>query len=102
MELLPQEIREKLPPLNPNEGLGVKAIAHVKFFSTWSSWTWYASEFDGKDVFFGFVIGDFPELGYFALSELKTLLPFIERDEHFKPKTLEEIRAFYAKNKNAY
>lgn len=102
MELLPQEIREKLPPLQPNDGLGVKAIAHVKFFHTLSNWTWYASEFDGKDVFFGFVIGDFPELGYFALSELKTLLPFIALDEHYKPKTLEEIRAFHVENGYAY
>ena len=45
--------------------------------------------------FFGLVEGHEKELGYFVLSELEEVrgpmgLP-IERDLHFKPKTLEEI-----------
>jgi hypothetical protein len=63
------------------------ALAQVKFFISDAQWTWYASEFDGEDIFFGLVIGLEIELGYFSLSELKSVkgplgLP-IERDLHF-------------------
>lgn len=95
MKLLTEEIKEKLPPLYSQDGKGGKAIAHVKFFTPDSNWTWYATEFDGEDTFFGLVDGHCKELGYFSLSELKSVkgalgLP-IERDLYFKPKTLEEI-----------
>lgn len=42
-----------------------------KFFTPWAHWTWYVIEYDGKDEFFGYVAGDFPELGYFLLKENK-------------------------------
>jgi hypothetical protein len=41
MKLLPQAIRGKLPPLYAQDGKGGKAIAHVKYFTPSSSWTWY-------------------------------------------------------------
>ena len=95
MKLLTKEIRKKLPPLYLQEGKGGKAVALVKYFSPSSSWTWYASEFDGEDTFFGLVDGHCKELGYFSLSELESVngpmgLP-IERDLYWQPKTLEEI-----------
>jgi hypothetical protein len=104
MKLLPQEIREKLPPLYSQDGKGGKAIVYVKYFTPSSSWTWYATEGEpildesGKEVdfrFFGLVDGHEKEFGYFVLSELEEVrgpMGFpIERDLHFKPKTLEEI-----------
>ena len=69
-ELLPQSIRKKLPPLYANEAIGLEALALVKFFTPDANWTWYASEFDGQDIFFGLVSGLEVELGYFALSAL--------------------------------
>ncbi len=69
--LLDQETREWLPALYANEEQGLDAKALVKFFTPDSSWTWYASEFDGEDVFFGLVTGHVAELGYFGLSELE-------------------------------
>ena len=73
----------------------MKAYAKVKFFTPDSSWTWYATEFDGKDMFFGLVMGFEKELGYFSLSELQKVrgklgLP-IERDKFFEPTILEEL-----------
>ena len=73
----------------------MEAIAFAKFFTPDSNWTWYATEFDGKDLFFGFVKGHFPELGYFSLSELEAVrgplgLP-IERDLAFTPTPLREL-----------
>jgi hypothetical protein len=71
------------------------AVAHIKFFTPDSSWTWYASEFDGEDRFVGLVIGHEIELGYFSLSELQSVLgplglPF-ERDLYFTPETIGEL-----------
>ena len=99
MELLPKDVRETLPELRANEELGLAAQALVKFFTPAGGWSWYASEFDGEDIFFGFVIGFEPEFGYFSLSELESVrgplgLP-IERDLHFKPTSLEELRNHY-------
>ena len=104
MKLLTQEIRKKLPPLYSQEGKGSKAIAYLKLFTPDSSWTWWAVEGgpitdeNGEEIdfqFFGLVDGQFKELGYFNLSELESArgpmgLP-VERDLHWKPKTLEEI-----------
>jgi len=95
MKILPDEIRKKLPPLYSQDGKGGKAVAYAKFFSPSSNWTFYATEFDGEDTFFGLVEGFEKELGYFSLSELESArgpmgLP-IERDLHWQPKTLEEI-----------
>ena len=95
MQLMTKEVRRKLPPLYSQEKLGSKAIAYVKFFTPDSSWTFWATEFDGQDTFFGLVDGHEKELGYFSLSELEKVrgpmgLP-IERDLYWKPKTLKEI-----------
>ena len=102
MELLPQEIRSELPELYANEEIGLAAQALVKFFTPDSSWSWYCSEFDGEDICFGLVIGFVAEYGYFSLSELESVrgplgLP-IERDEHFKSKSLKELRDHYEEN----
>jgi hypothetical protein len=95
MKLLTQDIREKMPALYSQESKGGDAIVHVKFFTPDGSWTWFATEFDGEDTFFGLVDGHERELGYFSLRELEGVrgalgLP-IERDLHWRPKTLREI-----------
>ena len=46
-------------------------IAQVKFFTPDAQWTWFTSEFDGEDIFFGLVSGLELELGYFSLKKLK-------------------------------
>ncbi len=95
MELLPTEIKEKLPPLYSQDGKGDAAIAQVKFFHPLSNWTWYATEFDGEDLFFGLVQGFEEELGYFSLSEMQSIQVNglgIERDLHFQPTPLGQLR----------
>jgi len=96
MKLLTQEIRNKLPKLYEQDEKGGDAIVYVKFFAPDSNpWTWYATEFDGKDTFFGLVHGFEKELGYFSLAELqKARGPLglaIERDLYWQPTTLREI-----------
>ncbi len=99
MELLPDDLRAQLPELYANEEQGLDAPAVVKFFTPDAGWTWYASEFDGEDLFFGLVAGLDVELGYFSLSELKTVrgpwgLP-IERDRYFEPRSLRELKEMH-------
>ncbi len=100
MQLLTQELRDKLPALGATEKED-NPSAIVKFFTPDSSWTWFATEFDGEDTFFGAVSGAEFELGYFSLSELETLRgPFglaVERDLYFKPTPLSQIRKEYAR-----
>ncbi len=95
MELLSKEIKDKLPKLGETENTK-DPIAVVKFFTPWSNWTWYATEFDGEDTFFGLVLGFEKELGYFSLKELESVRgPMglgIERDLYFTPKPLSEIK----------
>lgn len=89
MQLLTKELRRSLPPLRAAESPHVIAMAQAKFFTPDSSWTWYASEFDGEDIFYGLVDGHDLEFGYFSLRELHGVrghlgLP-IERDRFFTP-----------------
>lgn len=98
MQLLTKEITNKLPFLYSQEDIKDPMVI-CKFFAPWNSWKWYAVEFDGKDLFFGFVSGDFPELGYFSLSELQGLTgPMgltIERDMWFRPCRLSEVKKLH-------
>jgi len=95
MKLLTKELRKKLPPIGATE-TEKDPMVICKFFFPDFHWTWYAIEFDGEDIFYGYVVGDFPELGYFSLSELKSTrgklgLP-VERDLYFKPCRLSALQ----------
>ena len=93
--LLDQESREKLPPLYSGEDQGLDALAQVKFFTPDAQWTWYASEFDGEDIFFGLVNGLELELGYFSLKELQEVRGRldlqIERYWYYEPKSIRDL-----------
>ncbi|AQT68725.1 hypothetical protein STSP2_01897 [Anaerohalosphaera lusitana] len=104
MELLTEDLREKLPPLGSQDGKGGKALAHCKLFTPDSSFTWWILEAEPvKDragnvidyQMFGLVEGHCKELGYISLQELEELrgplgLP-VERDLYFRPTTLDQI-----------
>ena len=98
MTLLSAANRRALPALYAQDGRGYDAVAYVKFFNPTGAATWYATEFDGEDTFFGLCDlgwGE-PELGYFSLAELRSVRgPFglgIERDLHWRPRPLSECR----------
>ena len=89
------DLRTQLPQLYSQEEVeDPKAIA--KYFTPDSNWTWYATEFDGTDTFFGLVDGLEKELGYFSLAELESVKgPFglgVERDLWFEPTPLSELK----------
>ena len=111
MELLPEEVRKLLPPLYSQEHEPDPLVV-VKFFHPLSPWTWYAYEGSPVDalgyydtdkekvdfLFFGWVYGDYPELGYFSLSEMEAVQVMglgIERDLHFTPMKLSEVKKLH-------
>ena len=89
-------IKPRTPLLYAIENDGNQAVVSVKYFTPNPNWTWYSTEFDGRDLFFGLVDGPEAELGYFSLRELQEVrgalgLP-IERDLDFGPQTLAQVR----------
>ena len=93
MKLITEELRKALPPLYSREK-DKDPMVICKFFLPMTKWTWYAMEFDGEDTFFGYVVGDNPELGYFTLSKLERITEAygLEQDMSFKPTRLSEIK----------
>ena len=89
MELLTDEIRKQIPRIYTQDE-APDAIAYVKFFKKNSNWIWYATEFDGENIFFGLVKGSEEKLGYFRLQEL--IECSIERDLNFQPTPLSQLR----------
>ena len=97
MKLLTAANRSTLPALYSQESQGLDAIVHVKFFLPGHAGSWYVTEFDGRDSFFG--LADLgmgrPELGYFSLAEIESVRGRygpMERDLHWKPVSLRECR----------
>lgn len=88
-ELLPPDLRSRLPVMHSQEGVE-DPIVYAKFFLPISGWTWFVTEGqpEGSDfIFFGHVIGFEAEWGYFSLRELEEVNVnglAIERDQYFE------------------
>lgn len=97
MMLLTKALTKQLPALYTCEKTPDPKVV-CKFFTPWSSWTWYAIEYDGRDTFFGYADNGCGggELGYFTLSELLSVKgPYglkIERDLWFSPCPLSKAK----------
>ncbi len=99
-KLMTKKLGEEVPVLYANENVADydDVVAHVKLFSPYANWTWYVTEWDAETgECFGLVEGFETELGYFDLAEMASAtvfgsVPAVERDLHWKPKTLGEIR----------
>ena len=95
MKLLTEEIKKQLPPMGEQDN-SKDPMVYVKFFCPWNHWTWFGYEFDGDDVLFGYVKGEYAEYGTFSIAELESVRgPMglrIERDIHFTPKPLLECK----------
>jgi len=109
---------KRIPPLYSSENEPDPLVV-CKFFTPDAGWTWYVIEggacrepetgTDAKErplteydpelddvLFFGYVAGSYPELGYFTLAELEQVrgrfgMP-VERDRLFTPCRLSEVR----------
>jgi Protein of unknown function (DUF2958) len=94
------DLERLLPPLYAQEDLGEDAIVHVHFFNPCGHGDWWITEGSREDddyVMFGLCDLGFPELGYVSLNEMQAVRgPLglgIERDRHWRPKTLREVRS---------
>ena len=98
MELLPSELREKLPKLYAQES-AEDHFVYVKYFFPAANWTWFVTEGEprGDDfLFFGYVIGLEKEWGYFTLQQLEEINfrgLSVERDLYFKQETFSRCLA---------
>jgi Protein of unknown function (DUF2958) len=75
MELLPESLKSRLPPLLSQEASD-EPVVYAKYFLPGTAWAWYVfeGEAEGGDfLFFGFVSGLHDEFGQFRLSELQDL-----------------------------
>lgn len=106
LHLLPPEIAATLPEIGAQDGLGDDAIVHVHLFGPAGDW-WITESDDTGAEAFGFVrlsgMPDCAELGTIWVPELQGLVNseflgkrdprfLIERDLHWHPKTLGEIK----------
>lgn len=71
-------------------------IIVAKFFAPSTAWTWYAFSYSEETGnFFGLIIGQEKELGYFSISDLRGLRgPMglnVERDLYWREKKLSEL-----------
>lgn len=104
MELLTPELRGELPKLYEQDG-NENPIVYAKFFFPAGRWTWFVTEGepDGNDFrFFGYVLGDFDEWGYFSLNELQNINVrglTVERDLYFKQGDFKEVLAKFRKER---
>jgi hypothetical protein len=106
---LREEDLQNLPNLYTTEHVPIEQkVAQVKFFVPGSRWTFYAVEFDGIDQLFGWCVSalgsDCDELTYASAAEIVAQgaagralasqaprMVGMERDEHFRPRTLGEL-----------
>jgi hypothetical protein len=116
MKLLIKALLKKLPALYSQED-NPDPLVVCKFFTPDAGWIWYAIEGSTVDedgyydtakvkvdyLFFGLVAGLEVELGYFSLSELKSICGAfglsVERDLYFEPTRLSEVKTLCRYNR---
>lgn len=49
----------------------------IRAWESFSGWYWFAVEHVEDDVYFGFVVGIYPEWGYFSIIELAENKPMV-------------------------
>jgi len=95
MNLLTLQLLDRFKEVGPQDISDPIIVA--KFFTSWSSWTWYAISYEEESgMFFGLIKGTHTELGYFSIKDLKRLKgPLglgIERDLYWREKRVSELK----------
>ena len=90
--------RRDIPPLHTQED-APDPIIYLEMRLMHVPWRWYVSELeieeDGDIIFFGFIIGNFKEWGYFRLSELEDADCPLLVNYDFKPMPFSELKKEY-------
>jgi hypothetical protein len=101
MKLITKEILKMTPPILATEGIDSNdKLVTAKYFA--GGLTWYMVEYDPENkIAFGYVQNhvdpSFSEWGDFSIWEFEEYnkgnnFPFIERDLHFKPQKIRELK----------
>jgi len=97
MELLPKDLKERLPPLRSQEA-DPDPVVYAKFFLPETNLAWYViegQEQKGDFVFYGLAMDDDADFCFFRLSELKsvgtTSSRKVERDLSFVSGRLTDV-----------
>lgn len=98
MKLITKQLQKELAkyPLYSQDGKGEDAVVVCKFFL--QGYTWYVLEAEKADndyEFFGIIVGQHTEYGYFTLSQLESVTGQwgmrVERDRGFKPTKVKDL-----------
>lgn len=98
MKLMTKELAEKIPAIYAQGDKGDDAIVYAHWFSPYSGWDWYCTEYDPDEgLCFGLVKGLATEFGYWTIAELEGVneeyhFPMIERDLWWTPCKLKDVR----------
>lgn len=97
MELLPKDLKERLPPLRSQEA-DPDPVVHAKFFLPKTNLAWYVIEGEeqkGDFVFYGLSVDDDADFCFFRLSELRSVGTIsgikVERDPSFVSGRLTDV-----------
>lgn len=97
-KMMTKAIASKTPRLYETDGQGNDAIVHAHYFSCFTGWDWYMTEYDhDTKQAFGLVRGFCDELGYFNIDEFERINrdhghEVIERDLYWEPCKLGDCR----------
>lgn len=98
MKLITKAVEKELAkyPLYSQDGKVKDAVVVCKFFL--QGYTWYVLEAEKADngyEFFGIIVGQHTEYGYFTLSQLESVTGQwglrVERDRGFKPTKVKDL-----------
>lgn len=98
MKLITKAVEKELAkyPLYSQDGKVEDAVVVCKFFL--QGYTWYVLEDEKADndyEFFGIIVGQHTEYGYFTLSQLESVTGQwglrVERDKGFKPTKVKDL-----------
>jgi len=97
MELFPETVKSRLPPMLSQEAAD-EPVVYARYFLPGTGWAWYViegEEEEGDFLFFGFVTGLANEFGQFRLSDLQRLCgpggQAVQRDESFTEGKLTDV-----------
>ena len=98
MKMMTKTLAKKIPALYEQDGKGDDAIVYAHWFSPYTGWDWYCTEYDPEEgLCFGLVKGMYDELGYWTVKQLEEVnekhnFPLIERDLYWNPCKLADVR----------
>jgi hypothetical protein len=101
--VIPPKVLANIPALYSGDEIPLEdKVALARVFSPIMSWSWYCFEAGTESracLYFGYVFGDFPEMGYFAEEEWQDAngrYPgSIEFDFTFEPRPFSAVQAFH-------